>query len=137
MHKKGYSTLLFRQVEAIMCYPKDPSHWPIFISQLKTLKMLLACWASGVQINCISQTEKSTSTRQSDRINFTCYRVKETDLKTWCIQVFLLCFHFFFVLSERDTLDRDITELKKGNTLLEAALRSKSDNLLEVQKEVC
>ena len=28
-------------------------------------------------------------------------------------------------------------ELKKNNTLLDAALKSKSDNLLEVQKEVC
>ena len=27
-------------------------------------------------------------------------------------------------------------ELKKGNTFLDAALKSKSDNLLEVQKEV-
>lgn len=44
---------------------------------------------------------------------------------------------YYFVCSERDTLDRDIMELKKGNTLLEAALKSKSDNLLEVQKEVC
>ena len=53
--------------------------------------------------------------------------------------VFLFCFHLliFFVFSERDTLDRDIMELKKGNTLLEAALKSKSENLLEVQKEVC
>lgn len=40
------------------------------------------------------------------------------------------------MLSERDTLDRDIMELKKNNTLLEAALKSKSDNLLEVEKEV-
>ena len=28
-------------------------------------------------------------------------------------------------------------ELKKGNTLLEAALKAKLENLLEVQKEVC
>ena len=60
------------------------------------------------------------------------------DLNTWCILpvVFLICCHLFFVLSERDTLDRDIMELKKSNTLLETALKSKSDNLLEVQKEV-
>ena len=60
------------------------------------------------------------------------------DLKTWCIfsPLTLLSFNFF-VLSERDTLDRDIMELKKDNTLLEAALKSKSDNLLEVEKEVC
>ncbi|KAJ7356253.1 Progesterone-induced-blocking factor 1 [Desmophyllum pertusum] len=38
--------------------------------------------------------------------------------------------------SERDTLDRDVMELKKSNTLLDAALKSKSDNLLEVQKEL-
>ena len=41
------------------------------------------------------------------------------------------------MFSERDALDRDIMELKKSNTLLEAALKSKSDSLLEVQKEVC
>ena len=40
------------------------------------------------------------------------------------------------MFSERDALDRDIMELKKSNTLLEATLKSKSDNLLEMQKEV-
>lgn len=72
--------------------------------------------------------------RQSGRTFF----LHATDLKTWCIFSPLTLFSFnFFVLSERDTLDRDIMELKKDNTLLEAALKSKSDNLLEVEKEVC
>ncbi|KAL9973441.1 hypothetical protein ACROYT_G019903 [Oculina patagonica] len=44
--------------------------------------------------------------------------------------------NFDQIRSERDTLDRDIMELKKNNTLLDAALKSKSDNLLEVQKEL-
>ena len=38
--------------------------------------------------------------------------------------------------SERDHLDRDLMELKKSNTILDAALKSKTENLLEVQKEV-
>ena len=42
-----------------------------------------------------------------------------------------------FIFSERDTLDRDIMELKKCNTMLDAALKAKSDSLLELQKEVC
>lgn len=49
----------------------------------------------------------------------------------------MLSFIYVYVFSERDTLDRDVMELKKNNTLLDAALKSKSDNLLEVQKEVC
>lgn len=44
--------------------------------------------------------------------------------------------NFDQVRSERDALDRDIMELKKSNTLLEAALKSKSGSLLEVQKEL-
>ena len=40
-----------------------------------------------------------------------------------------------FFLSERDTLDRDVIELKKANTMLDAALKAKSDSLLEFQKE--
>ena len=65
------------------------------------------------------------------------------DLKTWYMFINYITSSllnlplFIFVLSERDALDRDIMELKKSNTLLEAALKSKSDNLLEVQKEVC
>ena len=38
--------------------------------------------------------------------------------------------------SERDHLDRDLMESKKSNTFLDAALKSKTENLLEVQKEV-
>ena len=53
-----------------------------------------------------------------------------------CMQInewyaFFINFH-----SERDSLDRDVVELKKSNTLLDAALKAKSDSLIDLQKEV-
>jgi len=33
-------------------------------------------------------------------------------------------------------LDRDVVELKKSNTLLDAALKTKSDSLIDLQKKV-
>nr|XP_058960451.1 progesterone-induced-blocking factor 1-like [Pocillopora verrucosa] len=44
--------------------------------------------------------------------------------------------NFDQIRSERDHLDRDLMELKKSNTFLDAALKSKTENLLEVQKEL-
>lgn len=40
------------------------------------------------------------------------------------------------VFRERDSLDREVMELKKSNTVLEASLKSKIDELQEYQKEV-
>lgn len=44
--------------------------------------------------------------------------------------------NFDHVRSERDSLDRDVVELKKSNTLLDAALKTKSDSLIDLQKEL-
>lgn len=44
--------------------------------------------------------------------------------------------NFDQVRSERDTLDRNIMELKKNNTVLDAALKTKADSLLDLQKEL-
>lgn len=50
-------------------------------------------------IKCTSQTEKSTSPQDKimDRTFFTCCKVKENDLKTWCkLLIMLLFFNFCF-----------------------------------------
>ena len=52
------------------------------------------------------------------------------------MQVNELYAFFFNFNSERDSLDRDVMELKKSNTLLDAALKAKSDSLIDLQKKV-
>ncbi|XP_074621025.1 progesterone-induced-blocking factor 1-like [Acropora palmata] len=44
--------------------------------------------------------------------------------------------NFDQVRSERDTLDRDIMEMRKNNTVLNAALKTKTESLLDLQKEL-
>jgi hypothetical protein len=42
----------------------------------------------------------------------------------------------WIIKRERDSLDREVMELKKSNTVLEAGLKSRIDELQEYQKEV-
>ena len=53
-----------------------------------------------------------------------------------CMQINEWYAFFINFNSERDSLDRDVVELKKSNTLLDAALKAKSDSLIDLQKEV-
>ena len=53
-----------------------------------------------------------------------------------CMQINEWYAFFINFNSERDSLDRDVVELKKSNTLLDAALKTKSDSLIDLQKEV-
>ena len=53
-----------------------------------------------------------------------------------CMQINEWYTFFINFNSERDSLDRDVVELKKSNTLLDAALKTKSDSLIDLQKEV-
>lgn len=55
----------------------------------------------------------------------------------WCPQQnYNRTCHVLFYSSERDTLDRDIMEMRKNNTVLNAALKTKTESLLDLQKEV-
>ena len=54
----------------------------------------------------------------------------------FCMQINEWYAFFINFNSERDSLDRDVVELKKSNTLLDAALKTKSDSLIDLQKEV-
>lgn len=51
------------------------------------------------------------------------------------LQCMWLC-DFSFDKRERDSLDREVMELKKSNTVLDASLKAKVDELQEYQKEV-
>lgn len=66
-----------------------------------------------------------------------CLFGKSLVTQQWCPQQnYNRTCHVLFYSSERDTLDRDIMEMRKNNTVLNAALKTKTESLLDLQKEV-